>query len=71
MDAKDRLIASLKEELDVEKQVKNSEVILNKDRILSVKEKDVALELLSNLNDKLIKENARLRQIIEDILKIK
>ena len=71
MDAKDRLIASLKEELDVEKQVIKIEVILNKERSLSVKEKDVALELLSNLNDKLIKENARLRHIIEDILKNK
>ena len=71
MDTKDRIIKDLEEQLNVEKTVKKSEVVLNKERSASNKEKDIALELLSNLNDKLIKENARLRQIIEDILKIK
>tara|TARA_R110001592_G_scaffold357971_1_gene661928 strand:- start:5308 stop:5523 length:216 start_codon:yes stop_codon:yes gene_type:complete len=71
MDTKDKIIKDLEEQLSTEKIVKRSEVVLNKEKTLANQEKEIAVELLSKLNDTLIKENARLRNIIQTIIKIK
>ena len=71
MDTKDKIIKDLEEQLSTEKIVKRSEVVLNKEKTLANQEKEIAVELLSKLNDTLIKEKARLRNIIQTIIKIK
>jgi hypothetical protein len=46
MDTKDKIIKDLEEQLSVEKIVKKSEVVLNKEKTLANQEKGIAVELL-------------------------